>query len=77
MAMPPLLTVLLHRSDRNYVTLCIYNDIIMNDHCLLFYFTAELDLVLGFLPGFESKCMADVTKKGKLVKYEKTSKRTM
>lgn len=29
----------------------------MDHHCLLFSFTAELALVLEFLPGFESKVM--------------------
>ena len=44
----------------------------MDHHCLLLSFTAELALLLGFLPGLESKCLGDVKRKGKLVKTEKT-----
>lgn len=35
-------------------------------------FTAELALVLGCLPGLESKCIGDAIRNGKLVKTEKT-----
>lgn len=34
-------------------------------------FTAELVLVLGCLPGLESKCIGDAIRNGKLVKTEK------